>query len=146
MFKFIHLICGTTFLGLMIASFYYITLSIRKNDRVLIEYSIKASYFSDGIILLIVPLQLATATYLVSVGHFTLKIPWIFIAYHAFGAIILFWIAILAIKIFYLSKPRIPPTALRFFYFFNSLVILIYIVIIHDAIMQSTWFEFLFRN
>lgn len=146
MFKFLHLICGTTFLGLMIASFYYITRSIKKNDRALIAYSLKASYFSDGVIFLIVPIQFLTAAYLVYTKHLTLAIPWILVAYHAFATVVLLWAAIFLIKILSLSKKTISSSALRIFYLLNSLVILIYVIIIHDAVTHSTWFEFLFRK
>lgn len=146
MFKFLHLICGTTFFGVMIAAFFYIARSIRKNDQSLINYSLKASYFGDGIIFLIALIQLITAINLVSAGHFTLAIPWIFIAYHAFGAVVLLWIGILIIKLLYLSKTDISPIALRVFHALNIMMILIFIIIIHDAVTQSTWFDFLFRK
>lgn len=146
MSKFLHLICGTTFFGIIIAAFFYIALSISKNDRSLINYSLKASYFGDAVIFCIVLIQLITAVQLVSAGHFTLAIPWIFIAYHAFGIVILLWLSILLLKIFYLSKTTISPIALKIFYLLNVLMITIFIIIIHDAVTQSTWFDFLFRK
>lgn len=146
MFTFLHLICGTTFFGIMIAAFFYLARSIKNGDRSLKNYSLKASYFGDGVIFFIVLIQFATAIKLVSAGHFTLAIPWIFIAYHAFGAIVLLWISILMIKLLYLSKTAILPIALRIFYFLNVMMILIFIIIIHDAVTQSTWFDFLFRK
>lgn len=146
MLEFLHLICGTSFFGIIIAAFYYIARSIKSEDRALINYSLKASYFGDGIVLLIVLTQFFTATRLVTAGHFTLTIPWIFIAYHAFGTIVLLWISTFLIKILYLSKTYIPPFALRVFYFLNVMIILIFIIVIHDAVTQSTWFDFLFRK
>ncbi|MHB1949271.1 MAG: hypothetical protein ACYCQI_14280 [Gammaproteobacteria bacterium] len=146
MFKFLHLICGTTFFGIMIAAFFYIARSIRKGDRSLINYSLKASYFGDGIIFFIVLIQFITAIKLVSVGHLTLAIPWIFIAYHAFGTIVLLWLSILLIKLLLLSKTDISPIALKVYYLLNVMMILIFIIIIHDAVTQSTWFDFLFRK
>lgn len=146
MYKFFHLICGTTFFGIMIAAFFYIARSIKNHDKSLIDYSLKASYFGDGIIFFIVIIQLLTAVKMVSAGHFTLAIPWIFIAYHAFGALILLWLAILWIKLFYLSKKDISSLALTIFYVLNVLMTLIFIIIIHDAVLQSTWFDFLLRK
>lgn len=142
--KFLHLICGTTFFGIMIAAFFYIARSIRTNDPLLINYSLSASYFGDGIIFLILIIQLITANHLVAAGHFTLKVPWIFIAYHAFGVIVLLWMGILLTKFLYLSKTDISRIALRVFYLLNVMLILIFIIIIHDAVTQSTWFDFLF--
>lgn len=146
MMKFLHLICGTTFFGIMIAAFFYIARSIRKSDRSLIEYSLRASYFGDGIIFGIVLIQLITAIMLVSAGHFTLTIPWIFIAFHAFGVVVLLWLCIFLIKYLFLSKAHIPAISLKIFYGLNLLLILLFIIIIHDAVTQSTWFDFLFRK
>lgn len=144
--KFFHLICGTSFFGITIAAFYYIARSIRKGDQHLIEYSLKASYFGDGIILFITVIQLYTAEKLVSSGHFTLAIPWIFIAYLALSVTILLWLLNLSIKYYYLSKNVIAPFALKSFYLINITMILIFIIIIHDAVTQSTWLDFLFRK
>ena len=143
MSKFLHLICGTTFFGIMIAAFFYISRSIHKGDRDLINYSLRTSYFGDGIIFFIALTVFITAITLVSKGHFTPKVPWIFVAYHAFGAIILLWLGILFIKLRYLSKTPISAIALKIFYGLNIMIILIFMIIIHDAVTQSTWFNFL---
>jgi hypothetical protein len=144
--KFFHVTCGVSFLGIIIASFFYITRSIHKRDRSLIDYSIKASYFGDALILLCIFIQITTATSLVSAGNFTLKVPWIFIAYHAFGLLALLWLLTIPIKKFYFSKPVIAPASLKSFYFLNMAMVLIFIIIIHDAVTQSTGLEFLFRK
>lgn len=144
--KFFHLICGTSFLGITIASFFYTARSIHKNDRALIDYSLRASYFGDGIIFICAVIQFVTANQLVTAGHFTLDVSWIFVAYHAFTILILFWIANFLIKYFYFSRMKIPSVALNSFYLINLTMILIFILIIHDAVTQSTWFDFLFRK
>jgi len=146
MLKFFHLLCGVTFFGIIIATFFYIASSIRKNDRALINYSLKASYCADCVIFFIAIIQFITAIKLVVASHFDLSIPWIFIAYHAFAAIILLWLLILFIKFLYLSKPVISPIAKKIFYLLNIMMILIFIIVIHDAVTQSTWFTFLFRR
>ncbi len=144
MLKFLHLICGTTFLGIIIASFFYIANSIKKSDRELIDYSLKASYFGDAIIFFIIIVQLITAIKLVVDGNFTLAIPWILIAHYAFAIVIILWLGILLLKLRYLSNPNISSTTIKIYYLFNIMIILIFIIIIHDAVTQSTWFEFLF--
>lgn len=144
--KFFHVLCGVSFLGITIAAFFYISRSIHKQDRALIDYSIKRSYFGDALILLCIFVQIATAVPLVIAGHFTLEVPWIFIAYHAFGLLILLWLLTLLIKKFYLSRKVIAPSSLKSFYFLNIAMILVLIIIIHDAVTQSTGLEFLFRK
>ncbi len=146
MIKFLHVLCGVVFFGITIATFFYLARSIHKQDRSLIDYSIKASYFGDALILLCVGVQLFTSTKLVSAGHFTLGVPWIFIAYHAFGLLIILWLLTIIIKKFYFAKADIGNYMLKSFYVLNSAMILIFIVIIHDAVTQSTVLDFLFRK
>lgn len=144
--KFFHVICGVSFFGMVMAAFFYITRSIHQNDRSLIDYSIRASYFGDAIILLCIFIQFATSIPLVFAGHFSLDVPWIFVAYHAFGVLILLWLLTLFIKKFYFSRALVPAISVNIFYFLNGTMILIFILIIHDAVMQSTGLEFLFRK
>jgi uncharacterized membrane protein len=144
MVKFLHLISGTTFLGITIAAFFYIVRSLDKGDRTVIDYSVKASYFGDAVILGCIVIQFITAATLVSSGHFKL-VPWIIIAHGAFGSLILLWLANVGIKFFYFSKREISPYAVKSFWLFNIAMILIFFIIIHDAVTQSTWFDFLFR-
>lgn len=144
--KFFHLICGISFFGITIASFFYIARSIYNADQTLVNYSIKASYFGDLIILLCIIIQTITSTSLVAAGHYTLQIPWIFVAYHAFGILVLLWLMLLVMKRFQLSKTLSTNYAIKFYYLINVTMLLIFIVIIHDAVTQSTWFEFLFKG
>jgi uncharacterized membrane protein len=146
MIKFLHLICGTTFFGIIIVAWFYVARSIQKSDRALIDYSLKASYVGDGAIILLILIQLITSAKLVSYGHFTLAVPWIFIAYHAFASIILLWLGILLIKFVYFPKTNISLAALKVFHLLNVIMVAIFVVIIHDAVTQSTWFDFLFRK
>lgn len=126
--------------------FFYIARSIKKQDRSLINYSLKASYFGDAMIFLIVLIQFITAYQLVSIGNFTLAVPWIFVVYVAFSTVILLWLTIFLLKFFYLTKENISTIAIKFFYWLNIMIILIFIIIIHDAVTQSTWFDFLIRK
>ena len=144
--KFFHVLCGISFFGITIASFYYITRSIKKGDRALVGYSIRASYFGDGLILACIFIQITTSISLVTTEHFSLKIPWIFVAYLAFGLLIILWLLTLLIKKIYFSGMAIPPPSLKSYYVLNSAMILIFIMIIHDAVTQSTRLEFLFRE
>ena len=138
--------CGTTFLGIIIATFFYISYGIRRGDKSLIRYSLKASYFGDGIIFVCAFTQFITATILVSVGKFTLAVPWICVAYLAFSGITLLWLINLFIKRKYFANAHIKPFAFKIFYFLNILIILTFMVVIHDAVTQSTWLDFLFRQ
>ena len=142
--KFFHIIAGISFFGITIAAFFYITRSIHKRDHALIDYSIKTSYFGDALILLCILIQVASAISLTSAGHFTLSVPWIFVAYHAFGFLILLWIINILIKKFLLSKLVIAPYSLKSFYYLNIVMIFVFMMIIHDAVTKSTCLAFLF--
>ncbi len=144
--KFFHIISGVSFFGITMAGFFYITRSINRKDRSLIDYSIRASYFGDAIILLCTFILMTSSIPLIFAGNFTLEVPWIFVAYHAFGLIIIFWILNIFIKKVYLSRIVIASYALKAFYYVNIAMILIFISLIHDAVMKSTWIEFLFRK
>lgn len=144
--KFFHVLCGITFFGITIASFFYIARSINKQERPLIDYSITASYVGDAMILLCILVQMITSPHLVSAGHFNLNVPWIFIAYLAFYLLIVLWISMVVIKKYYLSKIIISHNAIKAFYFLNIAMILIFIIIIHDAVTHSTGLEFLFKE
>ena len=144
--KFFHVIAGVSFLGINIAMFYYVTRSIKKSDRSLIDYSIRASYFGDALILLCILVQIITASSLVSAGKFTLAVPWIFIAYQAFGLLVILWLSALLIKINYFSAQVISRSAVKNYYCLNIAMILVFIIIIHDAVTHSTGLEFLFRT
>ncbi len=143
--KFFHILCGISFFGITMAAFFYITHSLRQHDRALIDYSIRASYFGDAIILPCVVLQFITAAFLVSHGNFSLSVPWIFIAYHAFGLLAMLWLFTVIIKKYYFSKNSIPAYAIKSFYVINIAMIVIFIIIIHDAVMKSTALSFLFK-
>ncbi len=144
--KFFHIISGVSFFGITTAGFFYITRSINRKDRSLIDYSIRASYFGDAIILLCIFILMASSIPLIFAGNFTLEVPWIFVAYHAFDLIIIFWIFNIFIKKVYLSRIVIASYSLKAFYYLNIAMILIFINLIHDAVMKSTWIEFLFRK
>ena len=142
--NFFHVLCGVSFLGITIAAFFYIARSLHQQDRPLINYSIKTSYVGDIFILLCIIIQISSSIQLVSARHYTLDIPWIFMAYLAFGIIVSFWLFNIIIKAYYLSKTVIQPLAIKGFYFVNIVMILLYIMIIHDAVAHNSWFGFLF--
>jgi uncharacterized membrane protein len=144
--KFFHILGGTVFFGISIASFYYIARSISKGDRALIAYSIKTSYFGDGVILACIAIQMASSFPLRAAAHFTLDMPWIFIAYMAFGVLIALWLLNILVKSVYLSALSIAPFTIKLFYALNSTMVFILILITHDAVMKNTVFAFLWEK
>lgn len=143
--KFLHISMGITFFfGIVVASFFYIVNSWKQSQATMLCYALRASFYGDLIIFPMVVLQYITAILLVKSNHLSLAVPWIAVAYLAFSLIALLWFMNLIIK--YVNYRRIKQHSDRQFvlksgfYLFNILMIAIFILIIHDAIMQKTYF------
>lgn len=135
----VHLLCGTSFFGIVIASFVYITKSIRQKDPALLRYAIKTSLIGDCVIFPVVLIQPLTATFLVYHHRLPLNTPWIIVAYLAFALVSMLWFLVALIK--YVNQEN--NGAFRFkkiFYMLNAVIILFFCAIIHDAVMHQTWF------
>lgn len=144
--KSLHLISGTTILGIFIAEYFYVMRSIVLREYDLMMYTIKTSYVGDGLILLCLSLQFFTIAPLISAGNLNFHIPWIRVAHLAFGLVILLWIFKILIKIKYFKIDSLPIFAKRIYHCLSISIFIIFFIIIHDAVMRSTWFTFLFRN
>lgn len=143
--KFLHIFCGTIFFGISVATFFYIARSIQKGDHALIRYSIKTSYFGDGLISVCMACLLASSFPLRVAGNFSLSVPWIFIAYLAFSMLIVLWlINILLKRTLSLTSPA--PRVIKSFYALNITMMLIFIIIIHDAVFKNTALAFLWEQ
>jgi uncharacterized membrane protein len=134
----IHQLCGISFFGMVIASFAYITKSIRQNDPVLLRYAITTSLIGDCVIFFFVIIQPLTATFLVYQRHLPFNTPWIIVAYLAFALVSTLWFLTALIK--YINyKNNKSFRFKKMFYLLNVAMILIFCVIIHDAVMHQTW-------
>lgn len=139
--SFIHILCGVTFLGVLVASFFYIANSIRSKSSALIHYAIRASFFGDAIIFPMVVAQFVTGTLMVTQHQLSFQTPWIIVAYHFFGLVSICWFLLVLIK--YKNIKRDCDRYFKYqkiFYTLNILVLILFVLIIHDAVTQSTWF------
>ncbi len=143
--KFFHIIGGTTLFGISIASFFYVLTSIQKQDKTLIRYTISASYFLDAIIFTLLILQFVSSIPMIHTANLSFKTPWIIVAFISLAAVGIIWLLNLFNKLYFLSKPMISKASLVFFAVLNIISIMIFIVIIHDAVMKATVFNFLFK-
>ena len=139
--KCLHLIGGTVFLGITIASYFYISYS--KSDQKLRLFALKTSLLGDILIALIIVLQYITATLLVKLNHLSFATPWIIVAYIAFSLVSFCWLVNVIIKV---HNVRLTNGFQynKLFHAMHMLIILVFILIIHDAVMQKTYFNFLF--
>src|SRR3990167_806290 len=129
--QFIHVLCGVSFLGIIIASFVYITKSIKQQDIQLLRYAIKTSLLGDCILFPIILIQILTGTFLVYYYHLSLNTPWVIVAYIIFFIAAIIWFLLAFIKYLNLSTPHFRYKKL--FYFLNILIIVLFCMIIHDA-------------
>lgn len=134
---FLHLLCGVSFFGVVIASFVYIAKSIKQNDPALLQYAIKTSLLGDCAIFPIILIQILTGTFLVHHDHLPLNTPWIVVAYIVFALASMMWFLLGIIKYLNISSERFRFKTL--FYVLNILMIVLFCLIIHDAVTQQTW-------
>lgn len=137
---FVHLLCGVSFFGIIIASFVYIAKSIKQNNHVLLQYAIKTSLLGDCVIFPMILIQILTGTFLVYHNHLSLNTPWIIAAYIVFALAGVLWFLLGIIK--YINISSDTSSAFRFkkfFYVLNAVMIVIFCMIIHDAVTQQTW-------
>jgi uncharacterized membrane protein len=136
--KFIHVVCAVIFVGINVASFFYISFSAKHYHPKVFNYALRANFFGDILSLILILILFGTAGYLVPAAGFSLATPWIRVAYSALGLVTIIWIidVILKYKSYKANKLSCP----RFYTSINILMFIIFIVIIHDAVMHRTWF------
>ncbi len=140
--KMIHLIGGVTFFGIITAGFFYIINAYRKHDSMLLQYAIKTSFFGDILIIIFIIIQYYTGTVLMHNANLSLATPWVLVAYIAFSFVTIFWFLLILLKI----KMMRSQTISWIYVSLNILIILLFILIIHDAVMHATYFNFWLRK
>jgi len=139
--QYLHVMFGATYFGLIVATFFYITNSLHYQNWALTSYAIKTSFFADVIILFITLEQFATAGILQKATGLTLQVPWVYIAYLAFSTVTVLWVISFCIR--YLSYKSSQIKFKKSYIICNSLLILLLVMIFHDAIRQQTYLTFL---
>ncbi|PIZ05129.1 MAG: hypothetical protein COY58_00785 [Gammaproteobacteria bacterium CG_4_10_14_0_8_um_filter_38_16] len=134
----IHVLCGVSFFGLMVTSFVYISNSMRQQNPTLLRFAIKTSLLVDRFIFLILVMQFVTGTFMVRHDQLSFHTPWIIVAYVALSLVGVIWFLLMLIK--YVNRTQAHFRYQILFYFLNVLLILLFCIIIHDALMQQTWF------
>lgn len=131
---------AVTLFGLCIASCYYMQVARKHPSKVLYEYTLKQSLRLDYWI--IFPLMLLTfisGTGMVHLSGLSTNIPWVRNAYLFLIVNFMCWANSSMIRrhnFKYLDKPF---SGARAHLLLQLLSVVIFIVIMHDAITQSTW-------
>ena len=149
--KFLHLFCGVTLTGANLAGYLYVTLSARSNQPKLFKYSLKFSFLMDIIACLMIFVQFASGTDLVASHHYAYSTHWIEASYVLLTCVFLLICANISIKHKnyvalgknnFVSKNKTDDINFRYKKIFtlNNILILIFIaLIVHDAVMKSTF-------
>lgn len=138
--EFIHVLCGVTFFGIAIASFVYVTSSIKQKNTTLLHYALQTSLLADCLIFPIIIILFLSGTVMVHDHHLSFNTPWIIVAYAAFIVVSMIWILLVWIKYrHFISKKTAPFRFKKTFIVLNIVMILIFCMIVHDAVTQQTW-------
>lgn len=151
MVKTLHLLGGTLMLGSV--AFYCMQVLLKTKPQVLaaatpstaalLRSTLLSSLLFDGIIAMLFPLQFWSGTKLTLIHHYAFSTHWILVAYVALGLCTAIWGALVAIKLRYLRElsknPSAPFKSRRWFKYGSLVLIVLLIVIIHDAIVKHSF-------
>ncbi len=140
--QFVHVLSAIVLLGLVIASFMYVSVGIKQENVKAMRLALSASFVLDRFIAAILIGLFLTGTWLVSLRHISFHTPWIIVAYHVVGLVSVLWLILFFIK----RKNTAADSQqsfryLKLFYVLNMLVIILLCLAVHDAVTQSTWFS-----
>lgn len=130
--KFIHVLVSVTFFGALIGSYFYVS---SKSDERMREFILKNAIRID--LFVFVPsmvIAAITGTFLVVGKYYTFTTPWIVAAYTFLTVV--FFLLLVSVR----QKKRRELN--KIFHAANILMILILAVIVHDAVMKHTLFEY----
>ena len=147
--NFIHMLAGTLFFGATVAVFIYMIYCKRQNNGLLLLHTIKISFFGDAFILPMIITQYITGTLMIGFAKLSFHTPWIAVAYVAFSLIVFLWMCNLFVKrkLLHLLSSEKGSILLwqRIYLIISCMMIVLFVMIVHDAVMQKTMFDFFWR-
>lgn len=144
--RFIHLIITVSFLGFQIAGYYYLITGIKQHSIALLRYSLLNSLIIDLVSVLIISGIFLSCNFLVVHGpELSFSITWIKAACISLGIVTCLFLINMVIKT--INFQQVSKNTYRKFKYCRLLqvnygiIILLLIVIMHDAVMKSTIME-----
>ncbi len=137
--KAFHVLIGVSLLGLLAAEYFYLLLASR--DEKLLRKTLRFSLAIDAVILLIIIVLFFSGYFLMGHYHFTTHTPWIRAAFILLFLTMLCWLFTVVVKMLNYRNADNQPT-FRFHWLFHACYIMMFILIIliiHDAVMKSTF-------
>lgn len=146
MLKFVHVLIGVTMLGFVVA--YYFYFNFNQKDLRTRRNILRLSFLMDGLILPFILILFMTGAQLMVANHLSPAVPWVHVAFMALGLVTFCWLISVCIKItnyYFLSRGKVEFYGKRIFHTCNILIIVLMVIIIHDAVTQSTFLGFMQR-
>lgn len=135
--KFIHILIGLTMFGFIIACYFYFLLN--KSNFEATQNVLRCSLMIDSVILVFIFILFMTGTKLVLNNHLSFIVPWVHMAYTLLGLVTFCWFVLVVVKIInFLRKHRQIFYGKRIFHTGNIVIIILMVMIIHDAVTKMT--------
>lgn len=134
----VHVLCGMGYLALTVSSFACVSLSLRQKNLLLLQDTLKTTLKWDCLQLPMMVVIVLTGAFMAEANHIPPGTPWVTVAYILFALVGLCWFLLVMIKLCSLSRNQFQYPKL--FYFLNIVIIILFCIIVHDAVTQQTWF------
>ena len=142
----LHVMASVAFLGLTVAQYFYIVNSARQRQSALLFYALRVSFIVDGFSALLIIVIFNTATFLVKTNYLIPPPAWILVAYWGFSILVGLWLSNIGLKVYYrqlLRKNRNYLALPLIFHISYALMLLLFVILIHDAVTRSTFLTFI---
>jgi cytochrome bd-type quinol oxidase subunit 2 len=130
-----HVLCAVTLAGGIAGSYFYQTMAMKKQYADIANYTQKSAWLFYWMVLF--PLLLitsATGAIVAKNEHLTTQVPWIATAILGVHLLLIISIATYLLK-------RYFNQCIKLWHILNCLMLLLLFVIIHDAVLQKTLFN-----
>jgi hypothetical protein len=140
--KFIHVLIGVTMFGFIVAYYFYFIFA--KDDPRARKNILRLSLFIDCLIFPFIILLFITGAHLMVNSHLSPAVPWVHMAFMMLGLVMFCWLISVAVKginYYALRKGQLTFYGKRIFHTCHILMIILIVLIIHDAVSKSTFFS-----
>lgn len=145
---FLHMTAVTVFVGIVIVSLFYVRSALKQTDAQIALRALKTTLLGDVLVLPCLIILFGTGLYLVCLNNLSIQVPWVFVALVTFLLASFFWLVNVFLKLNCYRALKKNKKVWRGFWLLYVLItvcmVLLFIMMIHDALTRSTVFSFLF--
>lgn len=140
--SFLHMLVGTSILGMVLFSFASIIVPVKKQDKTTALYALRHSFILDIFLVPLILVQMWTSGIMMHWHHLSMHVPWVLMANIAFGAVVLCLIVNTLVKrglLMCLKNRAIFSSGYTWlFVIINIVIAFLFFMIIHDAVTKQT--------